>query len=47
MFSAPVLNYSLLAPILIVLGGALLGVLVEAFLGKAIRATAQLAISLG
>ena len=30
-FTAPVLNYSLLAPVLIVLGGALVGVLIEAF----------------
>jgi len=45
--SAPVLNYSLLAPILIILGGALLGVLVEAFISKALRATLQLGIALG
>lgn len=47
MLTAPVLNYSLLAPILVVLGGALLGVLVEAFLSKAVRPAAQLAIALG
>ena len=47
MLTAPVLNYSLLAPILIVLGGALLGVLVEAFLRTSLRATAQVSISLG
>ena len=47
MLTAPVLNYSLLAPILIVLGGALLGVLVEAFLSKGLRATAQVSIALG
>jgi NADH-quinone oxidoreductase subunit N len=47
MFSAPVLNYSLLSPILIILGGALLGVLVEAFISKSRRASAQLAIALG
>ena len=35
-FTAPVLNYTLLSPILILLGGALLGVLVEAFVSKAI-----------
>jgi NADH-quinone oxidoreductase subunit N len=45
--SAPVLNYSLLAPILIILGGALLGVLVEAFISKALRSTLQLGIALG
>ena len=37
MFSAPRLAYSLLAPILVVLGGALIGVLVEAFLKESIR----------
>jgi NADH-quinone oxidoreductase subunit N len=45
--SAPVLNYALLAPILIILGGALIGVLVEAFVGKALRASIQLPIALG
>ena len=45
--SAPVLNYALLAPILIILGGAVIGVLVEAFLGKAARASIQLAVALG
>jgi NADH-quinone oxidoreductase subunit N len=47
LLTAPVLNYSLLAPILVILGGALLGVLVEAFLSRAIRASVQLTISLG
>ena len=46
-FIAPTLSYSLLAPILIVLGGALLGVLVEAFLSRSIRPIAQLSITLG
>ena len=46
-FTAPALSYSLLAPILVVLGGALLGVLVEAFLSRAIRPIAQLSITLG
>ena len=44
--TAPVLNYALLAPILIILGGALVGVLVEAFIGKALRSTLQLPIAL-
>ena len=44
--TAPVLNYALLAPILIILGGALLGVLVEAFLKKSLRASIQLAIAI-
>lgn len=47
MLIAPSLSYSLLAPILIVLAGALLGVLVEAFLDKAHRAAIQLTISIG
>lgn len=46
MLTAPVLNYSLLAPILVVLGGALLGVLVEAFLRKSLRSSAQVTIAL-
>jgi len=46
MFTTPTLDYNLLAPILIVLGGALLGVLVEGFWGKAQRANVQLIISL-
>jgi len=46
-FTAPSLSYSLLAPILIVLGGALLGVLVEAFLSRSVRPIAQLSITLG
>jgi len=47
MLLAPSLIYSLIAPILIVLGGALIGVLVEAFLGKAHRAAVQITISIG
>ncbi|MEI8184056.1 MAG: NADH-quinone oxidoreductase subunit NuoN [Actinomycetes bacterium] len=47
MLTAPSLTYSLIAPILIVLGGALIGVLVEAFLGRAHRAAVQLTISIG
>jgi len=46
-FIAPALSYSLLAPILIVLGGAVLAVIAEAFLSRAIRPTAQLSIALG
>ena len=33
--ASPVLNYTLLSPILILLAGALIGVLVEAFVSKA------------
>lgn len=46
-FVAPSLSYSLLAPILIVLGGAVLTVIFEAFLSKAIRPIAQLSVTLG
>ena len=46
-FISPVLNYSLLAPILIVLAGALIGVLVEAFAGRDKRASIQLPLTLG
>ena len=44
-FTAPVLEYSLLAPMLIVLGGAIIGVLVEAFVGRNSRPAAQLFVS--
>ncbi len=46
MLTTPALDYNLLAPILIVLGGALLGVLVEGFIGKAYRARIQIIIAL-
>ncbi len=46
-FLAPTLSYSLLAPILIVLGGAVLGVMAEAFLSRAVRPAVQLSITLG
>jgi len=45
-FTAPVLSYSLLSPILIILGGALIGVLVEAFVSKALRPAVQLTLTL-
>ncbi len=44
-FTAPVLEYSLLAPMLIVLGGAIIGVLVEAFVGRNSRPAVQLFVS--
>jgi NADH-quinone oxidoreductase subunit N len=47
MLTAPKLDYALLAPILIILGAALLGVLVEAFIKQAWRAKLQLVIALG
>ncbi len=46
-FTAPVLSYTLLSPILILLGGALIGVLVEAFVSKALRPAIQLTLTLG
>ena len=44
-FTAPVLQYAILAPMLIVLAGALVGVLIEAFLRSSARATAQLFVA--
>ena len=46
MFTSPILDYSLLAPILIILAGALIGVGVEAFARKEQRAPLQLGIAL-
>ncbi len=46
MFIAPHLDYALLAPILIILGGALLGVGIEAFVRKNVRASLQLWVAL-
>ena len=45
-FITPTFSYGLIAPILIVLGGALIGVLVEAFAPRKSRASAQLFISI-
>jgi NADH-quinone oxidoreductase subunit N len=45
-FIAPSLNYAQLAPMLIVLGGALIGVLIEAFSPRASRFSSQLFITL-
>ena len=47
MLVAPTLNYSLLSPMLIILGGALITVLIEAFVGLAHRAVIQLTITVG
>ena len=47
VFTAPVLNYTLLSPMLILLGGALIGVLVEAFVSKRLRGVTQLSLTLG
>jgi len=46
-FITPDLNYTLLSPILILLSGALIGVLVEAFVSKALRPIVQLSITVG
>ncbi|NQW74249.1 MAG: NADH-quinone oxidoreductase subunit NuoN [Candidatus Planktophila sp.] len=46
-FISPTLDYTLLSPILILLGGALIGVLVEAFISKALRSTTQLTLTIG
>jgi len=45
-FISPVLNYAQLAPILIVLAGALIGVLIEAFAPRASRYSSQLFITI-
>jgi NADH-quinone oxidoreductase subunit N len=45
-FVAPTLDYALLAPMLIVFGGALIGVLIEAFAPRQSRASSQLFITL-
>ncbi len=47
IFTTPVLSYSLLSPMLILLVGALIGVLVEAFVSKAARPAVQLTVTLG
>ncbi len=44
-FTAPVLEYALLAPMLIVLGGAIVGVLIEAFARPSLRPSAQLFVA--
>lgn len=46
-FTSPTLSYLLLSPMLIVLGGGVIGVLVEAFLSRKVRPVAQLTIALG
>lgn len=46
-FQTPVLEYALLAPILIVLAGAVIGVLIEALAPRTIRPIAQLSVTLG
>lgn len=45
-FITPVLNYAHLSPILIILAGAVIGVLIEAFISRSARHNAQLFVSL-
>lgn len=45
--TAPEIDYGLFQPVLIVLGAAVLSVLVEAFVGRAIRRTVQLVLVFG
>ena len=47
MFNTPVLDYSILSPMLIVLAGAIIGVLIEAFASRALRPLLQLSTTLG
>lgn len=47
MLSAPSLSYMLLSPMLVIFATAIVGVLIEAFLGKTHRAAVQLTVSLG
>ena len=42
----PSIDYAALAPILIMLGAALVGVLVEAFVPRRLRSTVQLALAM-
>ena len=46
VFDTPTFEYHLLAPMLIVFGGAIVGVLVEAFVPRARRRVVQLVVSL-
>jgi NADH-quinone oxidoreductase subunit N len=47
MLTAPSLGYMLLSPMLIVFAAAVIGVLIEAFMGRAHRAAVQLTVSIG
>ena len=47
MLTAPALSYMLLSPMLIVFAAAVIGVLIEAFMGRAHRAAVQLTVSIG
>jgi NADH-quinone oxidoreductase subunit N len=47
MLTAPALGYMLLSPMLIVFAAAVIGVLIEAFMGRAHRTAVQLTVSIG
>jgi NADH-quinone oxidoreductase subunit N len=47
MYNAPVLEYGALAPMLIIFGAAVLGVIIEAFVKASLRPSIQLAIATG
>src|SRR3954447_20768195 len=46
MFTAPTIDWAALSPVIIVLGAAIIGVLVEAFVPARARRTTQLALAL-
>jgi NADH-quinone oxidoreductase subunit N len=46
-FISPTLSYSLLSPMLVVLAGAIIGVLIEAFASKSVRPIAQVSVTIG
>ena len=46
-FASPSIEYALLAPVLIILGAAVLGVLIEAFLPRGARFRAQIVLTFG
>ena len=47
VFTAPSLEYSALAPMLVILAGAIVGVIVEAFVSSRHRSSIQLAVAIG
>jgi NADH-quinone oxidoreductase subunit N len=46
-FTTPSIEYSLLSPLLVILGAAIVGVLVEAFVGRSSRYLTQTAVTIG
>ena len=47
VFTAPSLEYSFLAPMLVIFGAAIIAVIVEAFVSAKLRGPLQLSIALG